>query len=148
MFLMARRARTVLHDVRLVKRVARVTGLALLIDRFEWDSVLETFLHDGAKFLWGERSARHQCFVVTARTIITEAGVFRGNFSRAEKSFTAARLINPNRDHTADDRDGRRQAPRTAPRMHVFVITEISFVALGDLLLRSVRGRHVPSMKL
>ena len=50
MFLMASRAGTIFHHVRLVKGVMRVAGLTLLIDRFERDAVLETRFRDLAEF--------------------------------------------------------------------------------------------------
>jgi len=103
MFLMTRRARAILHDVRLMKVVMRVTGFAFPVDRLEGDPVPETFFDYGAKLFRRERPPGHQRFVVAGRAIVAESRVFRGNFAGAEKVFAAARLINPNRDQPTDD---------------------------------------------
>src|ERR1700736_4899693 len=103
MFLMTRRARAILHDVRLMKGVVRVTGFAFLVDRLEGNAVSETFFDNGAKLFRCERSADRQRFVVAARAVVAKACVFGGNFAGAKKIFAAARLINPDRDQSTDN---------------------------------------------
>lgn len=137
MLLMTRRAGAVLNDVRLVQRVPNVTGLTLLIDRLESNATLEPITQQLFEFCDCKRTARHQRFVVTARTVVAEAGVIGGNCARVEKCFTAAHLKNGDADDPADDGQNADPSARPPPRMQPTVIAEIGFVALGDLLLRA-----------
>lgn len=66
----------------------------------------------------------------------------RGNFPGVEKSFPAARLKKDDADDSTDDREKADPRTRTPPRVQPIVITEVAFVALGNLLLRSTRGGH------
>jgi len=135
-------AGAVLHNVWLVKAVMRVTGLTFLVDRLERDAVAKTVFDNFAKFLWRERPAAGERFVMTLGAISRELGVTSRNLSGVEKSFAAACLINQDRGQSANDGDNGDETPGAPPWMDFFVIAEIAFVAFGDLLLRSARCGH------
>src|SRR5205814_308487 len=92
--------------------------------------------------------ASHRCVLVVARgTILLVLRMMTGKFSGAEKFLVRLPaknpfLINEDRREPADDRDEARAKACDSPRMLPFVIAEIAFVALGDLLLGSSRRRH------
>lgn len=142
MFLVTGGAGTILHDVRFVEGVMRVAGLTFLVDGREGDAVSETFLDNLAKLFRRERATCHQRFVMTRRAIIAERRVFGRNGSGAKESFGAALAVQPNSDQAPDDRDEGGPAAGASPGVDLFIITEVTFVAFGDLLLRSARCGH------
>jgi hypothetical protein len=137
MLLMTCRAGAVLNDVRLVQRVLHVTRLTFLIDGRKGDAFAKSIAYHLFEFHECERTARHQGFVVTARTVVAESGMVGGNSTNVEKRFTATHLKNGDANDSADDGQNADQGACPPPRMQPTVIAEIAFVALGDLFLRA-----------
>jgi len=126
-----------LNDVRFVKAVLLVTALTFPIDRFRGDTVAKTIAQNFAKFS-GDGIA-----VVTLGTVTGELRVTRRNFTGIKKSFAPATWEKKNRKQAAEDRQQTDDKSRAPPGMKPAVITEVAFVTLGDLLLRSGRLGHV-----
>ena len=99
MFLMTGRTGTVLHDVRLVQSVMRVTSLALLIDCLESDAIMKPIAQNLLECRRCERAAGHQRLVVALRAVLREFRMRRGNLAGVKKCFVlSAFLENPNRE--------------------------------------------------
>jgi hypothetical protein len=136
MFLMTRRARTVLDNVRFVKTVLLVTILAFAIDRLDGYAIAKTIAQRLGKFFG--RGAR----IVTFLAIIRELGVRGRYFAGVKKSFLSPAREKKNRQQTAQNCEQTDQKPCPSPRMKPTIITEVTFVTLGDLLLRATGFRH------
>jgi len=79
---------------------------------------------------------------VALRTVIGKPGVTAGNLPRIEKCFATACL--KKQDTSDPGNDGKESEPgtRQSPRISFAIVTEISFVAFGDLFLRSAGRGH------
>ena len=126
-----------MNDVRFVKTVFLVTALTFPIDRFDGDTVAKTIAQNFAKF------PSDGIAVVTLGTVVGELCVTRRNFTGIKKSFAAATREEKNRKQAAEDRQQTDDKSGAPPGMKAAVITEVAFVTLGDLLLRSGRLGHV-----
>lgn len=136
MFLMTRRAGSILNYVRFVKVVLLMTNFTFAIDRFDGDAVAETIAQNFAKL------SANGGVLVTFRAIVFELGVRGRDFSGVEKFLRAAVRINENDEQPAKDRQQADDESRAPPGMEPAIVTEIAFVALGDLLLRATGFGH------
>ena len=155
-FHMADGTGTVLDDVWLVQikflrdahgRMLFVARLAFAIDRSEIEAAMKPVAHDG--FELGKRmvAREHRALVVTACAILRIRRVAARNRSCAEEFFAGALLrnellVNDDARDAAGNGDEAGEPARHAPGMLPFVITEIAFVALGDLFLGASRRGH------
>lgn len=132
MFLVAGGARPILNHIRFMECVLFVARFALSIDRLERDAPPKAI---------GQRRSHTPgkcCALVVARTaVLSDRGVTRGNFPGVEKRFAPAFLESKNCDQSADDGERADDDTRATPRMQITIVTEVAFVALGDLLLRA-----------
>lgn len=79
---------------------------------------------------------------MTFRAIVRELGMRGRDFAGVEKSFAAIITEEKNCEQSAKESDQTNDESRPSPRMKPAVISEIAFVALGDLLLRASGFRH------
>ena len=133
---MADRTRTVLDDVRFMKGVLLMTDFAFAIDRIHGDAIVKTVSQSFAKACASRRSLVAFC------AIVGEFGMRGRDFARVEKSFATVIAEEKDRDQSAKDRQQTNDEPRTPPGVKAAVVTEIAFVALGDLFLRARQFRH------
>src|SRR5207248_6977201 len=111
MFLVTSGTGTILNNVRFMKRVLLVTGLAFEIDCFHGDAVAKAIAEDLAKFPDNDRA------IVAFRAIIGELGVRGRNFAGVEKSFAAVTRKQKNREQSAKDCRQTDDQPGATPRM-------------------------------
>ena len=134
-----------LHEAR--GRMLFVARLALAVDRREIEAAMEPIAHHGFEF--GKRTVarEHRALVVTAGAILRIGRVVTRNRAGAEEFFADAFLrqepLENDDAHDAADNGEEAGAPaRHPPGMLLLVITEVAFVALGDLLLGSSWRGH------
>ena len=97
MFLVTRRAGTILDHVRFVKAVLLMTTLAFPIDRFDRNAVPKPIAQDLRKF-------PASCGgIVTFRAIVGELRVRSRDFPGVKKSFASAAREKKNREKSAED---------------------------------------------
>ena len=136
MFLVTSGTGTILNNVRFMKRVLLVAGLAFAIDRFHGDAVAKSIAEDLAKFPGNDRA------IVAFRAIVRELRVSGCNFAGVKKSFATATREEKNREQPAEDCCQTDDQPRPSPGMEPPIVPEIAFVTLGNLLLRATGFRH------
>jgi hypothetical protein len=152
MFLMANRTGTVIHHVRFVQivfsflrcdlRLFLVALLAPPINRSEIDPMMEPVFQDGFEFRESQVIGGDTGFGVTLRAILRDRGVTARNGSGVEEFFVAVPLKKNDAREAAGEREEAGAEARNPPWMLPFVITEIAFVTLGDLLLGASRRGH------
>ena len=76
---------------------------------------------------------------MTTRAVVAERSVIARNFAGVEKLLLAVHLKKNDAGDPADDREEADPVTGATPGMFLIVITEIAFVALGDLFLGSTR---------
>src|SRR5437667_3253470 len=79
---------------------------------------------------------------MTTRAVVAERRVIARNFAGVEKLLVAVHLKKNDAGDPADDREEADPVTGATPGMFFVVITEIAFVALGDLFLGSTRRGH------
>src|ERR1700730_18456199 len=79
---------------------------------------------------------------MTLHAIVAERCVITRNLAGVEKLLVAVHLKKNDAREPTDDGDEADPATRATPGMLFVVITEIAFVALGNLFLRSARRGH------
>lgn len=136
MFLMTGGARSVLDHVGFVEAVLFVTRFAFAIDRLGGGAVSKTLAQHCAEF------SGRDVPIMTLGAIVSKVRMRAGNFSGVKKCFASAALKKQNRDQTTEERNQTDNQPCPAPRVEPAIITEVAFVALGDLLLRASGFRH------
>ena len=136
MFLVAGRAGTILHHVRLVKAVLLMASLALAVNCFDGNAVTKTIAQNFAELPTGG------AWIVTFFAIVRELGVRGRDFAGVKKGLATPAREKKNRDQAAHNSEQTDNQSRPTPRMQPAVVTEIAFVTLGDLLLRARRFRH------
>jgi hypothetical protein len=155
-FHMAKGAGTIFDHIRFVqvvllcraeRRVSLVALLAFVIDGAEIDPVVEPVFYDALEFRQREVVPHRGGLVMTLGAVLLELRVMAGNFTRAEKLLARAPLkneflVNDDGRHAAGEGDEAGSEARHPPGMLPFVITEIAFVALGNLFLGASRSGH------
>src|ERR1700704_3415220 len=155
MLLMARGTGTILHDVRFVEGVHlpaqfEMAVLAFFIDQLTpvgGDTVAETVTDDLLEFLRCQLAAGDERFVMTIVAVVRQRSVIGGKRAGVKKFLRRSFVRKPNRGQTAEKENQTDDEARAAPSVQFSVITEIAFVALGDLLLRASRTGHWLSSK-
>ena len=156
MFHVADGAGTIFDHVRFVqvvflrrpeRRIFFVALLAFVIDRTEIEAAVKAVFDDALEFRQREIAPYHRGLVMTLSAILFELRVMAGDFSGAEKllarpSLKNHLLINDDGRHAADEGDEAGEEAGHAPGMLPFVIAEIAFVTLGNLLLGSSWRGH------
>ena len=134
---------------RFERRLPFVAILAVAIDRREIDPVVEPVLYDVLEFRRRQVVPHRGILVMTLGAVLFELCVMTGNLSRAEKFLANPLLKNEllKKDDARDAAGDRKEAgapTRNPPRMLPLVITEIAFVALGNLFLGASGRSHDP----
>ena len=136
MFLMTRRAGTVLRHVRFVKAMFLMAAFAFGIDRFDGNAMSKTIAENFAELSAGG------AWIVAFLAVVRELGVRGGDLAGIKKRLPPPTRKKKNRDQSAKNGEQADNQARATPRMEPAVVTEVAFVTLGDLLLRARRFRH------